>query len=89
MRALSTGRRPSLSNSARVGVEVEGAGDEHIEARIARLARRRDQIGGATRAELGADEDARPAARPFSPSMKRPLGADEIAAASGVQRRRR
>ena len=40
---------------------VEGAGDEHIEVSVACLTRSRDQVGSGDRAELGADEDGRPA----------------------------
>ena len=41
-----------------VGVEVEGAGDQHVEAGVARLARGGDEVGPGDGAELGADEDA-------------------------------
>ena len=57
MRALSTGMRPSLSNSDGVGVVVEGAGDQHVEAGVAGLAGGGDQIGAGDGAELRADED--------------------------------
>ena len=40
-----------------VGVVVEGAGDEHVEAGIAGFAGGGDQIGAGDGAELGADED--------------------------------
>ena len=42
-----------------VGVVVEGAGDQHVEAGIARFAGGRDQIRARDCAELGADEDRR------------------------------
>ena len=42
------------------GVVVEGAGDQHVEAGVARLARGGDEIGARDRAKLRADEDARP-----------------------------
>ena len=48
MRAFSTGMRPSLVNSAACGVVVEGAGDQHVEAGIARLAGGGDQVGALT-----------------------------------------
>ena len=41
----------------RVGIVVERAGDQHIEAGVAGLARGRDQIGARDGAELRADED--------------------------------
>ena len=41
-----------------VGVVVEGAGDQHVEAGVARLARGGDEVGAGDGAELGADEDA-------------------------------
>ena len=50
-----------------VGVVVEGAGDQHVEAGVARLARGGDEIGARDGAELGADED-RGAASRVSPS---------------------
>ena len=40
-----------------VRLVVEGAGDQHVETGIARLAGGRDQIGALDGAELGADED--------------------------------
>ena len=42
-----------------MGVVVEGAGDQHIEAGIARLARGGDEVGTRDGAELGADQDRR------------------------------
>ena len=42
-----------------MGVVIEGAGDEHIEARIAGLARGRHQVGAGDGAELRTDEDSR------------------------------
>ena len=40
-----------------MGVVVEGAGDQHIEARVAGLTRGGDQVGAGDGAEFGADED--------------------------------
>ena len=37
---------------------VEGAGDEHIESSIARLAGGSDEVGALHSAELGANEDS-------------------------------
>ena len=42
-----------------VGLVVEGAGDQHVEAGVAGLAGGGDQVGARHGAELGADEDAR------------------------------
>ena len=42
-----------------VRVVVEGAGDEDVDARVARLARGGDEVRARDRAELGADEDGR------------------------------
>ena len=58
----------ACSNSVGVRVVVEGAGDQHVEAGIARLARGGDQIGPGDRAELRADEDAARACCRSSPS---------------------
>ena len=49
--------RPSLRELGGVGVVVEGAGDQHVEAGIAGLAGGGDQIGALDGAELRADED--------------------------------
>ena len=49
-----------------VGIEIEGAGDQHVEARLARLARGGDEIEPRDGAELRAEED-RGAARPVRP----------------------
>ena len=54
---LEHGDAAELVEFGRVGVVVEGAGDEHIEAGIAGLARGGDQIGAGDGAELRADED--------------------------------
>ena len=40
-----------------VGLVVEGAGDQHVEAGVAGLARGRDEVGARDGAELRADED--------------------------------
>ena len=40
-----------------MGIIVEGAGDEHIEASIAGLPSRSDQVGAGYGAKLWADED--------------------------------
>ena len=56
--------RAELGELRRVGVVIERAGDQHLEARIARLAGRGHQIGPGDGAELGADEDARAPLRP-------------------------
>ena len=86
IRALSTGMRPSLLELGRVGVVVEGAGDEHVEAGVAGLARGRHQVGPWHGAELGTDEDRgalldRPRALDVAP-----LGADEPARPRGQGR---
>src|SRR5207248_4219041 len=47
-----------LVELGRMGIVVEGAGDKHVKAGIARLPRRRDEVGARYRAEFGADEDA-------------------------------
>ena len=49
--------RPSLLELGGVGVVVEGAGDQHVEAGVAGLAGGGDQVGAGDGAELGADED--------------------------------
>ncbi len=54
-----------------VGVVVEGAGDQHVEAGVAGLAGGGHQVGAGDGAELGADEDGRAplGAGSSSPSM--------------------
>ena len=42
----------------RMGVVVEGAGDQRVEAGLRRLARRGHQVGARHRAEFGTDEDS-------------------------------
>ena len=44
-----------------MGVEVEGAGDQHVEAGVHRLARGGDEVLPADRAVFRADEDRGPA----------------------------
>ena len=57
-----------------MGVEVEGAGDQHVEAGVDRLARGGDDVLPADRAVFGADQDRGAALRRrFPPSMKVPL----------------
>ena len=71
VRHVQVGVHPRLQDRQRaeprqfggVGVEVEGAGDQHVEARLGRLARGGDEIGAGDGAEFRADEDARRGAR--------------------------
>ena len=49
-----------LAELGGVRLVVEGAGDQHVEAGIARLAGGGDEIGALHGAELGADEDGGP-----------------------------
>ncbi len=51
-----------------MGVEVEGAGDHHVEAGLGRLAGGGDEVGALDGAVFGADEDAGAASRAVSPS---------------------
>ena len=51
--------RPSFLNSERVGLVVECACDQHVEADVCRLPGGRDQIWTRHGAELGSDEDRR------------------------------
>ena len=61
-----------------VGVEVEGAGDHHVEAGLGGLARRGDQVGALDGAVFGADEDAGAALRVLALGVAA-LGADQLA----------
>ena len=54
---LEHGDAAQLVELGGVRLVVEGAGDQHIEAGIARLARGGDEVGALHGAELGADED--------------------------------
>lgn len=54
---LEHGDLAELVELAGVGVEIEGAGDEDIEARVAAFSRALDQVVPLHGAELGADED--------------------------------
>src|SRR3546814_9020549 len=54
---LQHGDAPQLVEFGGVGVVVEGAGDQHVEVRVRRLARRRHQVRPRHRAELGPDEN--------------------------------
>ena len=60
-----------------VGLVVEGAGDQHVEARVGRLARRHHEVKPRDRPELGADKDAGSLLRagPLTLDVA-PLGAD-------------
>jgi hypothetical protein len=55
---LEDGDAAELVELGGVGVVVEGAGDEHVEAGVGGLAGGGDQVGAGDGAELGADEDA-------------------------------
>jgi hypothetical protein len=72
MRALDRDAADPLELGG-VGVEIEGAGDHHIEPRVGRLARRVDEVGALHRAEFGAKKDRRTALRPH-PSLPRMRG---------------
>ena len=65
---------PELVVAGAVAVVTEGAGDEQVEARLRRLARRRRQVRPRHRPELRADED--PAAPLALPLREAPLRAD-------------
>jgi hypothetical protein len=66
-----------LVEFGRVGVEVERAGDQHVKARVPRLARGEHQVLSLDGAEFGTDEDGR---SPLGFSLKvTPLGADILA----------
>ncbi len=69
-----------LAELGRTGIVVEGAGHQHIEPGIARLARRGHQVRTPHRAELRPDEDTRPpfAALFFAALEVAPFGADVI-----------
>ena len=54
---LEHGNTAELGELRGVGLVVEGAGDQHVEPGIARLARSRDEVGTLDGAELGTDED--------------------------------
>ena len=60
---LEDRQRPELGQLRGVGVEVEGAGDQHVEAGVGGLARGGGEIDARERAELGADQDAGAALR--------------------------
>ena len=61
MRALGPRDAAQLVELGGMGIEIEGAGDQHVEIGVGRLARRRDQVGAGDGAEFGANEDAPPA----------------------------
>ena len=52
IRAFRIVKRPSLAEFRRMGVEVEGAGDQHVEAGLDRLARGGDEVGAARRCRI-------------------------------------
>ena len=54
---LEHGDAAELAELGGVRLVVEGAGDQHIEAGVARLAGGGDEVGALDGAELGADED--------------------------------
>jgi len=54
---LEDGDAPQLVELGGVGVEVECAGDDHVEPSITRFAGGGDQVGAGDGAELRADED--------------------------------
>src|SRR5579883_1174411 len=54
---LEDRQRPQLVEFGRMGLEVEAAGYQRVEARIQRFARSGGQVGAADRAEFRADED--------------------------------
>ena len=54
---LEHGDAAELVELGGVGLVVEGAGDQHVEAGVARLAGGGDEVGALHGAELGADED--------------------------------
>ena len=56
---LQDRQRAELGDFRGVRVEGEGAGDQGVEARVHRLARRGDKVDAREGAELGADEDRR------------------------------
>ena len=78
---LEHGDAAQLAELRGVRLVVEGAGDQHVEVGIARLARGRNQIGARDGAELRADEDggAFLVARFRVAFDVAPFGADEIA----------
>ena len=79
---LEHGDAAELVELRGVRLVVEGAGDEHIEPGIARLAGGGDEIGALHGAELGADEDG----GALSPSLAfqvAAFGADQIAGPGG------
>ena len=62
-----------------MGVEVEGAGDQHVEARVNRLARGGDNILPADSAIFGTDQDRGAALGAVLALNEGAAGADEIA----------
>ena len=81
MRALEDGDAPELPELRRVGLEVERAGNQHVEADVRRLAGGSDQIRTRNGAELGTDEDRRAflGAGLLAALDEAPIRADEIA----------
>ena len=55
--AFRIGSGPSLESSRGVRVEGEGAGDQHVEARLRCLARGGGEVDAGDGAEFRADED--------------------------------
>ena len=60
---LQHGDAAQLAELGGVGLVVEGAGDQHVEPGVARLAGGQHQVLPLDRAELRADEDGRPLLR--------------------------
>ena len=80
---LEHGDAAQLAELRGVRLVVEGAGDEHIEPGIARLARGGDEVGALDGAELGADEDARRAFSGQSAFQVTAFAADQFAGPRG------
>ena len=79
MRGLEDGQGAELVELGGVGLEVEGAGDEHVEAGVAGLAGGPDEVLSGDGAELGADDDAGAAFGAVLAFGVAALGADELA----------
>ena len=81
--AFRIGSGAELGQLGGVRVEGEGAGDQHVEARLGRLARGGDEIDAGERAELRADQDGGAALSAVLALHEDAFGADVLARPAG------
>ena len=79
MRAFRIAEATQATKLGGMGVEVKGAGNQQVEARIYRLARGRDNVLPADGAVFGADRDRRAALGAILALEKGAVCSDEVA----------